>query len=414
MIDEHMVMAIADRAFARCQNLLSVKLPTYLQTIGSIAFSMCPKLTSISIPANVTSIGEGAFSYGHFKEINVESGNTVYSSEDGVLYNYSKTKLITFPTEKELDDFLYIKEGVEEIGDDAFYSNGFLKDVSIVLPTTITAIGRQGLNSMGSTHGEYGYYGYFNIICRAATPPSVGYDAIDSPDLKQLFIPKESYEKYKEHEFWGKFGTIKTIPIIEVKNADRIYGDANPSFEYTYDSEDELIGSPSVSCEADKTSSVGDYVINIDYGTITHKFYELRSGTLHINKATLQVSTKDYTIAKGEDIPTFEITYDGFKNGEDESVLTVKASASTTATNGSPTGTYPIVISGGEADNYTFDYTNGELTITETEVSRITETTANESGMKKNFYTISGVSCGETNKLGKGLYVIDGKKVLVK
>ena len=121
MIDEHMVMAITDRAFARCQNLLSVKLPTYLQTIGSLAFSMCPKLTSISIPANVTSIGEDAFSYGHFKEINVESGNTVYSSEDGVLYNYSKTKLITFPTEKELDDFLYIKEGVEEIGDDAFY-----------------------------------------------------------------------------------------------------------------------------------------------------------------------------------------------------------------------------------------------------------------------------------------------------
>ena len=154
MIDEHMVMSIDRRAFDRCPNLLSVKLPMFLQEIGEAAFTRCAKLSSITIPANVTSIGEGAFSYGHFKEINVESGNTVYSSEDGVLYNYSKTKLIAFPTEKELDDFLYIKEGVEEIGDEAFYSNGFLKDVTIVLPTTTVSM--KGMTTATPMQSRYG------------------------------------------------------------------------------------------------------------------------------------------------------------------------------------------------------------------------------------------------------------------
>ena len=50
-------------------------------------------------------------------------------------------------------------------------------------------------------------------------------------------------------------------------------------------------------------------------------------------------------------------------NGETESVLTTKPAASTTATKDSEAGTYDITVSGGAADNYSFSYVKGKLTI---------------------------------------------------
>ena len=54
-------------------------------------------------------------------------------------------------------------------------------------------------------------------------------------------------------------------------------------------------------------------------------------------------------------------------NNEDESVLNSKAIANTSATKTSDVGTYKITVSGGSADNYTFSYTSGNLTINKAE-----------------------------------------------
>lgn len=65
----------------------------------------------------------------------------------------------------------------------------------------------------------------------------------------------------------------------------------------------------------------------------------------------------------GEDNPVFEFQYSGFVNNEDESVLKKKPIATTTATAGSDVGTYSITINDGEAQNYSFVYRKGKLTI---------------------------------------------------
>jgi hypothetical protein len=56
----------------------------------------------------------------------------------------------------------------------------------------------------------------------------------------------------------------------------------------------------------------------------------------------------------------------GFVNGDTQSVLSGAPSESTTATQGSPAGTYPITISLGTltAANYNFTFVNGILTVT--------------------------------------------------
>jgi hypothetical protein len=88
-------------------------------------------------------------------------------------------------------------------------------------------------------------------------------------------------------------------------------------------------------------------------------------GTLTITKAPLSVTAKSYIREQGQENPNFEVTYSGFKNGENESVLTIKPTVTTTATASSGPGTYDINVSGAEGQNYSLTYNKGVLTVTE-------------------------------------------------
>ena len=62
-------------------------------------------------------------------------------------------------------------------------------------------------------------------------------------------------------------------------------------------------------------------------------------------------------------MPTFEVVYDGFKNEETSDALTKKPIITCSATSSSVLGTYEIVVSGAEAENYGITFVNGLLTI---------------------------------------------------
>lgn len=85
--------------------------------------------------------------------------------------------------------------------------------------------------------------------------------------------------------------------------------------------------------------------------------------TLTVNKSVLTVKANDCSKKEGEANPTFTLSYSGFKYNDNESSLTQRPTASTTATTNSPAGTYTITVSGGASNNYTFNYVNGTLTI---------------------------------------------------
>ena len=90
---------------------------------------------------------------------------------------------------------------------------------------------------------------------------------------------------------------------------------------------------------------------------------------LTVNKAPLTITANNYTITQGDDLPTYEVTYDGFKNNDTASALITQPSINCTATSSSTLGTYDIVASGAESDNYTITYVNGILTINEQAIS---------------------------------------------
>jgi hypothetical protein len=85
-----------------------------------------------------------------------------------------------------------------------------------------------------------------------------------------------------------------------------------------------------------------------------------------VNRAPLQVTADDQQKVAGTPNPSLTYTPSGFVLGEAAAVLTGGPSLSTTATDSSPEGTYPITISQGTlaAANYAFSFVNGTLTVT--------------------------------------------------
>ena len=151
------------------------------------------------------------------------------------------------------------------------------------------------------------------------------------------------------------------VPVITADNKTRVYGDENP--ELTYSADMELNGKPELSTTATKSSAVGEYDITVGKGTLTGDF-TAKNGKLTITKAPLTVGVQDVTITEGDAIPTFTLTYSGWKNGDTEAdAFTANPAAKTTATTSSKAGTYDITVSGGTAKNYELAYTKGTLTI---------------------------------------------------
>ena len=70
-------------------------LPANLESIGKEAFFYCQNLKQITIPAKTTKIGNNVFgSCDHLETINVAAGNTIYRSEDGILYDTEEGRLV--------------------------------------------------------------------------------------------------------------------------------------------------------------------------------------------------------------------------------------------------------------------------------------------------------------------------------
>ncbi|MBD0257000.1 MAG: hypothetical protein ICV83_14875, partial [Cytophagales bacterium] len=88
------------------------------------------------------------------------------------------------------------------------------------------------------------------------------------------------------------------------------------------------------------------------------------SATLTIDKAPLLVTADDLSRAYGNPDPPLTLAYTGFVNGETHGVIDTLPSVSTTATQSSKAGTYPIVLAGGSDNNYDLTLQNGTMAVT--------------------------------------------------
>ena len=123
------ITSIPRACFYEGSKLLSVSLPSTMQSIGENAFVRC-NISSIYIPENVSVIGNYAFSGCPLTEINVSDQNLTYSSQDGVLFDKEQKILYIYPRNK-VGNIYVIPNSVEKIYHSAFYGNKNIISVSM-------------------------------------------------------------------------------------------------------------------------------------------------------------------------------------------------------------------------------------------------------------------------------------------
>lgn len=175
---------------------------------------------------------------------------------------------------------------------------------------------------------------------------------------------------YAETYISSKLTIEKADLTISAINATMNYGDnpqLNTSFDYTgfVNGEDRnvLDTLPVVTTTATSQSPVGLYDITLAGGNDDNYNYQLQNGMLEILPASLSVIADDQIRVYGSENPALTISYTGFVNGQDASILIELPVASTDATTTSDAGLYPISIAGGVAANYTISYESGQLSI---------------------------------------------------
>ncbi|MDW3208462.1 MAG: MBG domain-containing protein [Reichenbachiella sp.] len=163
---------------------------------------------------------------------------------------------------------------------------------------------------------------------------------------------------------------VAQVPLtITADDQSRTYGDENPALTMSYtgfvngDNSDDLSELPDVSTAATVTSDVGTYEITLTGGDAANYALTLTNGTLTINKAPLTITAQDTTISATASIPEFQLVYDGFVNGDSKEDI-APPSISTDGEAGA-SGEYDITLTGGSADNYTFNLIGGTLIIEE-------------------------------------------------
>ena len=155
------------------------------------------------------------------------------------------------------------------------------------------------------------------------------------------------------------------LPIVELIGTTQEYTGETPKFNFSSKLENAEFSYENANIPKGAGSYKENVPVEIKIGDWKSSFNTEVAYT--VTKAPLTVIADNVELPYGSEKKDFTVSYFGFKNGEDESVLKKPVTISTTAKTDSPVGTYPIIPFGGYADNYTMSYERGVLTVVKAE-----------------------------------------------
>ena len=206
------VKKIGDSAFAY-SDITEVVLGKKVETIGDGAFQGCENLETVRVPAGVIKIGSDAFS--EESKVEIDKNNKKYLSEDGVLFNKSKTTLIKYSKNDTADTYT-IPETVTKISDKAFFDNDNL--VNVIFPEGLRTIGDEAFFDCDG----------LKKVTLPKNISTIGIDAFGSCDnLKKVTVAEGSTAVIKSGAF-SFCGQLNSISI-----SSKIYKIGDDAFDCT-------------------------------------------------------------------------------------------------------------------------------------------------------------------------------------
>jgi hypothetical protein len=175
---------------------------------------------------------------------------------------------------------------------------------------------------------------------------------------------------YYLHYVSNDFEVTKAPLKIIADNQYKAYGKSNPELTISYqgfvknENKSHLEKRPEVYTDITVKSDAGFYEEAIIVKGASDDNYEIIHipGNFTIHKARLTFTAEEKLKTYGEPIPQLTMTYSGFIPGEGLSNIE-KPVLSCEATESSPAGKYLITFIGGQAENYSFKFKNGTLTV---------------------------------------------------
>ena len=236
---------------ASCEKLKRIVLPLQTTKIEADAFRNCSSLHTIEVPTLVESI-ETSAGCTALAEINVQAGNSHYSSKDGVLLSGDGKSILWFPMGKDgeytlpstvttVGDYAFrncrietfhFSDGLTSIGKYAFY-NSSVKEVS--LPSTVKQIPTglfQKCADLTTVHlgkntemlGDYVFDGcpITNLYISAPTPPYCSNNTFASSGNNifstcRVHVPKNRRIYYRGDVIWAQFKRIVEEENLKAK-----------------------------------------------------------------------------------------------------------------------------------------------------------------------------------------------------
>lgn len=208
----YIVTSIGRAAFSTCYSLTSVVIPDGVTSIEQDAFYCCTHLTSVNIPDKVTTIGERAFEDCSLLT-SILVPNNVSTIGMRAFYNCSGITSISIP------------KGVQVIGQRTFYGCSNL--TSITIPNSVKTI------------GKYAFYGcsrlssVFIFAAYATLSENNSFDA--NAYGRKIYVLNECVNWYKDAINWSaNNGSIEVIPNPEALTTTSV-NDANWATYYNDD-----------------------------------------------------------------------------------------------------------------------------------------------------------------------------------
>ncbi|MGD0881340.1 MAG: MBG domain-containing protein [Acidimicrobiales bacterium] len=173
-------------------------------------------------------------------------------------------------------------------------------------------------------------------------------------------------------------GSVHVTPApltITASSAKMTYGGTPPTITATVTglvngNSVSVLGTLKCTTSVTATSPVGTYSSNCSGASDANYTITYASGTVTVSAAVLTVKANNQSKLFGQVNPTLTYAITGFVNGQTlaTSGVTGAPACTTTATQTSPAGTYPITCAPGtlSATNYTFTFVAGTLTVSNT------------------------------------------------